>query len=560
MKNKAAQTTVSPTVEYLTDILDQITTGTLRVPNFQRPFVWKPDDMIALFESIYNGYPIGSLLFWKADQNYNTLSHIGPYKLKETEELPINYILDGHQRLSTLYGVLTNLERKNNEDNNDYRWDVYYDLKTEEFLHVKGKDMVEPHYFPLKNLLKTTEFIKETRRVFTKFSSEGEKLIEKAEKLLQTFRSYRIAITQIEGGGLDSAVHIFSRLNTKGHQMSIDRMYSALTYKEGNQSFNLSNRIDEIKEQLDVYNFGDIGRMTLFRSILAAAGKNLYTKVKFDLFKENQDIPEIVNNCEKSLISAVKFLKDRIKVPSQNFLPHSLQLIILSEFFRIAGNPSEEKLQIIEKWFWVTSYVGLDIINSSKKRQTLDEVRKFAGIADEEIKDFRFNTVDFDGEAITFPNRFDLNSSRVRVFSIFLSSLNPISLSSYEKIDTSKTLGQNGHKALNYITQSTKYKSKLISNPANRIISEPEERGQIWKYLKIIIDQDLFSTLVNKNEILNSHGISLEATEALIKEDIELFIQLRLNNLINLEKGFMKNKGIIPNKSNITSEVFPDTE
>ena len=434
MKQHNTQTSVTPKIEYLTDILDLITQGNLRVPNFQRPFVWKPDDMIALFESIYNGYPIGSLLFWEADKNYNTLSHIGPYKLKDDISLPINYILDGHQRLSTLYGVLTSLiNNKRSISDSDYRWTIYYDLFNDNFLHVKGKENVEAHFFPLNKLLRTTDFLKETRRLFNRFS-DGEQLIEKAEKLLQIFRGYRIAITQIDGGGLESAVHIFSRLNTKGVQMSIDRMYSALTYMEGDEYFNLSNRIDEIKNKLTVYSFHDVDRMIVFRSILAAAGKNLYTKGKFDLFKENDNIPEIVNECEVSLVKAAKFLNEKINAPSSSFLPHSLQLIILSEFFRIAKEPSEEKLKIIEKWFWVTSYIGIDIVNSSKKRQTLDEVRTFADLKDEFISDFNFRTVDFNGEANPFPSRFDLNSSRVRAFSLFLSSLRPISFSNYEEL------------------------------------------------------------------------------------------------------------------------------
>jgi len=67
------KTSVSPKIYFLGQIIDLISTGELRVPNFQRPFVWKPEDMIALFESIENGYPIGSLLFWKTQNKYNIL-------------------------------------------------------------------------------------------------------------------------------------------------------------------------------------------------------------------------------------------------------------------------------------------------------------------------------------------------------------------------------------------------------------------------------------------------------------------------------------------------------
>src|SRR4051812_32598915 len=96
-----SKTKVTPQVFFLGNILERISKGELRVPKFQRPFVWKPEDMIALFESIENGYPVGSLLFWRTDSDYLSLSTIGPYIIPPNLSAPNNFILDGHQRLST---------------------------------------------------------------------------------------------------------------------------------------------------------------------------------------------------------------------------------------------------------------------------------------------------------------------------------------------------------------------------------------------------------------------------------------------------------------------------
>lgn len=46
------------------DILKKALRGELKVPVFQRNFVWKPKDILYLFDSLYRGYPVGSLLVW----------------------------------------------------------------------------------------------------------------------------------------------------------------------------------------------------------------------------------------------------------------------------------------------------------------------------------------------------------------------------------------------------------------------------------------------------------------------------------------------------------------
>ena len=47
------------------EILDQILRGQIRIPAFQRGFVWEPDRVAYLMDSIYKRYPFGSLLFWR---------------------------------------------------------------------------------------------------------------------------------------------------------------------------------------------------------------------------------------------------------------------------------------------------------------------------------------------------------------------------------------------------------------------------------------------------------------------------------------------------------------
>lgn len=550
------QTVVIPQVKFLGAILNNIAKGQLRVPKFQRPFVWKPQDMIDLFDSIANGYSIGSLLFWKADEIYNSLSVIGPHQIPAAGNKPINYILDGHQRLSTLFGILVRPTSSPISIDHDYwRWTIYYDLETDFFLHIIKESELKDHFIPLHKLWKTIEFIHESKRIAEKFPGQkGIQYVEKAERLAQSIKEYQIAITQIEGGKIDTAVHIFSRLNSKGVKVSYDRMYSALTYKEGEHEFNLSERIDTIIQKLDQYNFSGINRTTIFRSILAAEKKNIYIRANQNLFPKTQSTKtyiKIVNECEVSLLKAAQFLHQDLKVPSANFLPYSLQLILLSEFFRLCPNPNSTKIETLTRWFWVTSFVGLWTSNTSRMYHALEEMRKFAR---NRTGHFQFTVVDFDEVAIPFPYRFNLTNARVRAFVLFLMSLHPKSIeNSNNKLDARNLLSQYGYKALSYIIAQD-------NRLANRILLGPQTYGVIQKRLKNNPENFLFVDKIITQKTLQSHAITPEALQALKAGDDELFLNLREQELIRLEREFMVRNGVQPSTTTAPVDMHPDTD
>lgn len=51
----------------LTHLIEEIKHGKIALPDIQRPFVWSPTRVRDLFDSMYRGYPIGTLLFWETD-------------------------------------------------------------------------------------------------------------------------------------------------------------------------------------------------------------------------------------------------------------------------------------------------------------------------------------------------------------------------------------------------------------------------------------------------------------------------------------------------------------
>ncbi|MBX5012688.1 DUF262 domain-containing protein [Rhizobium lentis] len=52
-------------------LINRITSGDIRIPAFQRDYVWEPDQVAFLLDSIYKGFPIGTVILWKTDNRLN---------------------------------------------------------------------------------------------------------------------------------------------------------------------------------------------------------------------------------------------------------------------------------------------------------------------------------------------------------------------------------------------------------------------------------------------------------------------------------------------------------
>jgi Protein of unknown function DUF262 len=87
-------------VTKLAAILDQIDSGSVLLPEFQRGYVWNRDQVRGLMRSLYRGYPVGGLLTWETQADGSVVRGAAA----TTPTLRV-LILDGQQRITTLYGI-----------------------------------------------------------------------------------------------------------------------------------------------------------------------------------------------------------------------------------------------------------------------------------------------------------------------------------------------------------------------------------------------------------------------------------------------------------------------
>ena len=138
---------------YFTELLSEVRKGEIKIPQFQRKFVWKDTQALELLDSIKNRYPIGSVLLWKTKDKLHAERNIGNFKLPKTDELsPTNYVLDGQQRITVIYSCLGASE---SEDG----FAAGYDLEKQVFVELKGGNHSRLEVFPLRKMYKTTSLL-----------------------------------------------------------------------------------------------------------------------------------------------------------------------------------------------------------------------------------------------------------------------------------------------------------------------------------------------------------------------------------------------------------------
>ena len=87
----------------LMHLIEEIKHGKIAMPDIQRPFVWSSAQVRDLFDSLYRGYPVGTLMFWETGVDAGVRQVGGG----ENDGVARLLIVDGQQRLTSLFAVLT---------------------------------------------------------------------------------------------------------------------------------------------------------------------------------------------------------------------------------------------------------------------------------------------------------------------------------------------------------------------------------------------------------------------------------------------------------------------
>jgi hypothetical protein len=337
------------------------------MPAFQRGFVWDRRQILELLQSIYRGFPIGSLLLWKVKREEMKIEGTPTSLFPSVEEtFPTNYILDGLQRLTTLYAVF-----HYNPKTHDQRFAVSFDLQTLEFTTPVEEN---PSHLPLNVLFRPHEFIAlHSKLAKTKNTAP---FIKNAVALLTTFQEYLIPIVTIEGRPASEVVQIFERINTTGTRLGAVDFIRAATWKE---SFDLNKQLQILKNRANEFGFS-VPAETLVKAFAIALGLDPISESMLQMKDlPAKDLEQGMTNALGGLDRTVQFLREQLNVHAFSLIPYEGQFLAIFGFFRNRDIPGERMLNEVARWYWIGS------LNEDMQGRSEHLVAKMVG----ELSDFR---------------------------------------------------------------------------------------------------------------------------------------------------------------------------
>lgn len=202
-------------------ILAHIDSGHMALPEFQRGYVWNRDQVRGLFDSLYRRHPVGSLLVWATESK--SAVHRGDGTLAAGI---VKLLLDGQQRITSLYGVIRGKPPKFFEGNHWAFTGLYFNLETEQFMFympIKMKD--DPLWVSVTELMqKGSDGVGFFYNKLVSAGVFGDKTgvyLGRLSKLLG-IKDVKFNVEDVTGEDktIDVVVDIFNKVNSGGTKLS----------------------------------------------------------------------------------------------------------------------------------------------------------------------------------------------------------------------------------------------------------------------------------------------------------------------------------------------------
>ena len=216
-------------------VMSSIQFGTLKIPQFQREFVWPREKSARLIDSILKGFPIGTFILWRTREQLRFVKEIGGHELPPTPRGDYSeQVLDGQQRLTSLYAACNGLTITRDGRPDDFR-NIFVDLDAEAADDAEAPLVaIEPQGDVASaeedgRCVRLVDLLKGEFELLATLSAARRKRLQTYQRRLQT---YQFSVIQIQDAPIDVATEIFTRINVSGQPLSVFEIMVAKTYDQ----------------------------------------------------------------------------------------------------------------------------------------------------------------------------------------------------------------------------------------------------------------------------------------------------------------------------------------
>jgi hypothetical protein len=475
-------------LETVEDLVVRVARGDVRIPVLPR-IKWTAEDDVALFDSIYRGYPVGSILLRKGPAEAARIQ-VGPLWIDAPEREDALWVVDGQQRLTALAAGL-----------------VYFDATSRKFLSPPPDDRISSTWVPVAQLLDASAL----HKWIGQWPHAGDPGLRAAVfEAGSLIREHQIPLYTVETEDEEQLREIFHRINHFGKSLQWEDIRGGLFGQPGRNP----STLEEMAEDLRKLGMGTPERDQLLSCMMALKGLDVARA-------------EVLAGAPPDLLPAVRralsFLKLHAEIPHLRLLPRSIPLTVLTRFFAVYREPKERSLTLLTRWTWRLLLSAGSQDQRTLLRHSLTAIQE----GDEErcVQTLLF-LVPKENRPYVLPLRFQAQAADSRIALLGMASLRPLDLKDGTPIDLSALIEQNGVAAFRRILPGGE---ALSDGPANRILLAGSGAA-----LRELVS---FSRLHGRESpVLLSHAISPRAADALSQEDVEVFLkerEVRVEDAVN---------------------------
>lgn len=418
-------------------VVEKVSAGSIRIPAFQRGFVWDADRVAYLMDSIYKRYPFGAVILWRTKEQLKSEKQLGPFVLPERDpDYPIDYVLDGQQRLTSVFGVFqSDLTPAVGEDTAwtriFYDFDAEADLQESQFVSL-DEDAVDPdRHFPVGSFFDVTGYRQATKDL-------RDARLKEIDTVQSYFKEARIPVQLIETDERAKVAIVFERVNRLGMELDIFQLLAAWTWSE---EFDLRDRFADLAADLEPFGFGDLSEDTnlLLRCCSAIVGGDASAPGLLAL--NGAEVRDRFAEITNGIKGAIDFVRSNLLVQRLRNLPYPTLLVPLAVFF---AAPEGKDVQMndaqrsqLVRWFWRAAFSRRFSAGVLKKLNR--DVGEAAKLRDDGASDLDDLSVIITSDWF-LDNRFTIGSVNTGTFILLLAHAQPLSFVSGAKVDLAKVL------------------------------------------------------------------------------------------------------------------------
>ena len=334
-------------IQQLAHLRAELENGQLKIPQFQRDYVWDIEKAASLIDSILRGYPIGALIYWRTNDRLREVRNIGRLDFPEViEGERVNYVLDGQQRLTSILAALEGekVELRDGTLRDYASLRVHLNRNDDELPIVRADDPEEKDAY----CMPLTDIWHRQGEAFDACKGEAR---ETRDKFSDQLRTYSVPKVTLHESDLSTATEVFSRINTSGQVLTLFEIMVAKTF-DPEQGFDLVSKFEEFSDELRDAGFDTIDSNTVLQLIALMLRDDCRRQTILNL-RRNQFIetwPIAIENMKE----AVDYVKSAFGIQVSRLLPYSSLLVPLSLFFFLNKRraPTANQAKLLSDFFW----------------------------------------------------------------------------------------------------------------------------------------------------------------------------------------------------------------